>query len=42
MLNEMSACLNRKEEDGLKQAMKEYVEKTAAAEQLFGLWTAQE
>ena len=42
MLNEMSAGLNRKEEAGLQQAMKEYVEKTAAAEQLFGLWTAQE
>lgn len=37
LLNQMSLCLNVKEEDGLRKAMEEYVKKTAAVEELFGL-----
>ena len=37
MLNQMALCLNLKEEEGLKEAMEEYVKKTAAVEELFQL-----
>ncbi len=37
LLNQMALCLNLKEEDGLKEAMEEYVKKTAAVEELFRL-----
>lgn len=37
LLNQMSVCLNLKEETGLKEAMEEYVRKTAVVEELFGL-----
>jgi len=37
LLNQMSLCLNVKEEEGLKEAMVEYVEKNAAVEELFQL-----
>lgn len=37
LLNQMSLCLNVKEEEGLREAMTEYVEKNAAVEELFGL-----
>ncbi|MCI8886953.1 MAG: hypothetical protein HFG70_02595 [Hungatella sp.] len=37
LLNQMSLCLSLKEEEGLRQAMEEYVKKTAAVEALFGL-----
>ncbi len=37
LLNQMSVCLNLKEEAGLKEAMEEYVRKTAVVEELFGV-----
>ncbi len=37
LLNQMSLCLNVKEEDGLKEAMVEYVQRNAAVEELFQL-----
>lgn len=37
LLNQMSVCLNLKEEAGLREAMKKYLEKTALVEGLFGL-----
>lgn len=37
LLNQMSLCLNLKEEDGLKEAMEEYAQKNATVEELFGL-----
>ncbi|MCI8664500.1 MAG: hypothetical protein HFG69_14840 [Hungatella sp.] len=37
LLNRMSLCLSLKEEEGLLTAMKEYVKKTAAVEELFQL-----
>ena len=37
LLNQMSLCLNVKEEEGLREAMAEYVQRNAAAEQLFKL-----
>lgn len=37
LLNQMALCLNLKEEEGLKEAMEEYVKKTAAVEELFQL-----
>ena len=33
----MALCLNLKEEEGLREAMEEYVKKTAAVEELFQL-----
>ena len=37
LLNEMSMCLNLKEEEGLKRAMETYVKKTAVIEHVFEL-----
>ena len=37
LLNQMSLCLNVKEEEGLREAMVEYVQKNAAVEELFQL-----
>ncbi len=37
LLNQMSLCLNVKEEQGLREAMEEYVQKNAAVEGLFQL-----
>lgn len=37
LLNQMSICLNLKEEAGLREAMEEYVRKNAVVEELFGL-----
>ena len=37
LLNQMSVCLNLKEEAGLRDAMEEYVRKNAVVEELFGL-----
>ena len=37
LLNEMSMCLNLKEEEGLKRAMESYVKKTAVIEHVFEL-----
>jgi hypothetical protein len=37
LLNQMALCLNLKEEEGLREAMEEYVKKTAAVEELFQL-----
>ena len=37
LLNQMAVYMNRKEEDGLKDAMEEYVKRTAAVEGLFSL-----
>ncbi len=37
LLNQMSMFMNLKEEAGLKKAMEEYVKKTAAVEELYGL-----
>lgn len=37
LLNQMTLCLNVKEEQGLREAMEEYVQKNAAVEELFQL-----
>lgn len=37
LLNQMSVCMNLKEEAGLREAMEEYVRKNAVVEKLFGL-----
>ena len=37
LLNQMAVYMNQREESGLKEAMEEYVKKTAAVEGLFGL-----
>lgn len=37
LLNQMTICLNLKEEAGLRNTMEEYVKKTAVIEELFGL-----
>lgn len=37
LLNQMALCLNLREEEGLREAMEEYVKKTAAVEELFQL-----
>ena len=37
LLNQMSVCLNLKEEERLKELMEEYARKIAVVEELFGL-----
>ncbi len=37
LLNQMSACLSLREEEGLKETMREYMRKTAAVEAMFSI-----